>query len=243
MRHRVTGETYCWGFSYLGETGSTAYGETVTVPNKVPGGGMLVSLGAGDSFTCGMTTAGRAYCWGAGDRGNSAAQFRSQLGRRVLELLLSDAGVGDYVSDLHSRSPWATATGCGLTPSNVAECWGDNGQGQPGTEVTYAEPRVGLSRLRVGSPGRRSVASGPVTCGTPSSGPQPALGLVPLRHARHRYCASSSRRRRLRSPAALLFTRFALSDKGTSVRSPARVRRTAGGSGRYGQLGTGELLP
>ncbi|HEX8029213.1 MAG TPA: hypothetical protein VF491_12155, partial [Vicinamibacterales bacterium] len=79
MRHACgiesTGETYYWGFNFIGETGSTAYGETIAAPNKVPGGKVFVSLGAGSSFTCGLSEDGRAYCWGAGNRG--------ELGRAV----------------------------------------------------------------------------------------------------------------------------------------------------------------
>ena len=102
-------------------------------PNKVPGGNVFVSLGAGDSFTCGMTAAGRAYCWGAGDRGqlgravpvcNSVAGFSNSCSATPVSVTTSATFTTLSVGNSHS---------CGLTPSSVAECWGDNGQGQLGT--------------------------------------------------------------------------------------------------------------
>ena len=56
----TAGAAYCWGFNFLGETGSTAYGETITAPTRVPGSSIFASIGAGDSFTCALTTAGRS---------------------------------------------------------------------------------------------------------------------------------------------------------------------------------------
>jgi alpha-tubulin suppressor-like RCC1 family protein len=70
----TAGEAYCWGSNDGGQLGSNAAPDTCTtgsktydcakIPQPVPGGLAFTQIHAARAFTCGLTTAGRAYCWG-----------------------------------------------------------------------------------------------------------------------------------------------------------------------------------
>ncbi len=58
------GQAYCWGEDYQGELGDGSTGTTSSTPVAVSGGLTFRAIAAGSSHTCGLTTAGAAYCWG-----------------------------------------------------------------------------------------------------------------------------------------------------------------------------------
>jgi alpha-tubulin suppressor-like RCC1 family protein len=235
----TAGAPYCWGFSILGETGSTAFGERVLPPFQVPGGAVLAQLVAGDAFTCGLTAAGQALCWGSDNRG--------ELGRTAPAC----GSVAGFVS-LCSPTPGAVATGehfttlsassghvCGLTPSNQALCWGDNGQGQLGVG-NFGQTNHPLLAQN-GMTFTAINASGAATCGTPTSGPSVCWGLNLMGKLG-------------------VGTRIELSTTPLEVAGGRRFVSFAGGAdyvcaldaggaaycwggGRMGQLGSGEMLP
>ncbi|MBW3631331.1 MAG: hypothetical protein KY464_18865, partial [Gemmatimonadetes bacterium] len=61
----VGGEAYCWGSNRSGELGSGAASPDLrSEPSPVAGRYRWTSLSAGVGYTCGVTTAGEAYCWG-----------------------------------------------------------------------------------------------------------------------------------------------------------------------------------
>jgi len=234
-----TGETWCWGFNFLGETGSTAYGETVASPNKVPGGRVFTALGAGNAFTCGLTAAGRAYCWGEENMG--------QLGRDV-PVCNSVYGFSNYCS----ATPVAVNTAatftmlsvghthsCGLTASGVAHCWGDNGQGQLGTgEYVNRSAAVVAQGGKLWS---TIAASSGVTCGTPSTGPSECWGVNLMGKL-----GVGTRIEISPTPLAIAGNRQFASMSGGEQHVCALTTDGAAycwGSGRLGQLGTGERLP
>lgn len=77
---RSTGRLYCWGHNFFGQGGHAA-GSTATTPTQVAGGATdwaVVTTGAAHS--CGRTTTGRLFCWGAdldgqlGDGGTNTNQ-------------------------------------------------------------------------------------------------------------------------------------------------------------------------
>lgn len=123
---RDTGDLFCWGFTHGDELGG-AEGpgdHYVLTPVQVPGDGNWAMVNAGDLFTCGLTTAGAAYCWGR--------DYHGRLGRGI------DAGVEDV-------SPTAVVGGhvfagiaagrnhsCAWTAAGDVYCWGDNGTGAVG---------------------------------------------------------------------------------------------------------------
>jgi alpha-tubulin suppressor-like RCC1 family protein len=59
---------YCWGYNYYGQLGDgSPLGDDVghLSPVAVAGGLLFSGVGTGLAHSCGVTTAARAYCWGA----------------------------------------------------------------------------------------------------------------------------------------------------------------------------------
>lgn len=66
----TSGAVYCWGRNDgLVTLGTGSNIGSSNVPAKVAGGLAFTSLSAGSLSTCGLTTDGFAYCWGAGQTG------------------------------------------------------------------------------------------------------------------------------------------------------------------------------
>jgi alpha-tubulin suppressor-like RCC1 family protein len=64
-----TGVAYCWGENGLGQLGDGARSSPKPVPTPVTDGLSFRSLSLGRFYTCGVTTAGLAYCWGDNSSG------------------------------------------------------------------------------------------------------------------------------------------------------------------------------
>jgi alpha-tubulin suppressor-like RCC1 family protein len=120
----TVGAAYCWGGNSDGELGigTTSGPEQCTIdiygtfacsqaPVAVAGGLRFASVSAGSGYTCGLTPAGAAYCWGY------------LYGPTPVAL----AGGLTFVSLDHT---------CGITTSGVSYCWGDNTVGQLGDGTT-----------------------------------------------------------------------------------------------------------
>jgi len=129
----ASGAAYCWGENSSGQLGVRPIDEQLrTTPQRVTGGLTFASLAAGGSHTCGLTPAGKAYCWGNGRTG--------QLGTGVVGLVASPAPVVGTATFI-SLAAGARHT-CGLTSDRSVLCWGDNAFGQLGdnTVQTYGVP-------------------------------------------------------------------------------------------------------
>lgn len=124
---------YCWGYNYFGQlgNGSNTGPELCfaqfnvpcsTRPVAVTGGLRFFQVGAGQNFSCGLTTDSLAYCWGNNQNG--------QLG---------DGSGTDHLT------PIAVAGGrrfrqlrlgldqaCAIDLNGIAFCWGANFSGQVG---------------------------------------------------------------------------------------------------------------
>jgi len=70
----VTGTTYCWGSDGSSQLGNGSTGSWFPTPVPVIGGLPFVGVSAGGDHSCGLTSAGIAYCWGS--------NLRGQLGNR-----------------------------------------------------------------------------------------------------------------------------------------------------------------
>jgi len=79
----VSGAAYCWGTSGYGVGSDLGDGTNAShdLMTPVAGGLSFVSISGGLYFTCGITTAGDAYCWGAnysGQLGNGSLSDSNQ---------------------------------------------------------------------------------------------------------------------------------------------------------------------
>lgn len=130
------GAAYCWGLNRDGQLGTAATtGQCGTsdyqnpcsaVPLPVAGGLTFASLTAGEYHTCGVTTAGVAYCWGR----NSSAQ----LGDSSTTSRTTPAAVAGGITFAGLIAGWAHT--CGWTSGGAAYCWGENTWGQLGDGTT-----------------------------------------------------------------------------------------------------------
>ena len=131
----ISGTVYCWGSDLNDDLGlgtktgpeQCALGETDSVPCSrvpiaVPGLPNLVSLSSADTYSCGLTSTGVAYCWGypqsVGDLSSSTAPVAVPGG-----LTFKSLSAGPYVT-------------CGVTAAGVAYCWGNNEDGELGDGTT-----------------------------------------------------------------------------------------------------------
>jgi alpha-tubulin suppressor-like RCC1 family protein len=243
MRHACAvdrdGAAWCWGFNYRGETGSSAIEEFTPSPHRVTSAAAFTWIGAGDSYTCALTTTGQAQCWGSA--------WRGELGRQVAPCINTFGGpeactpIPGPVNTSASFTSLSVGNShsCGLTAAGAAICWGDNGQGQLGrgdfANVFVAAPAQSAMTFSVIS------ASSAVTCATPLSGASVCWGLNLMGKLG-------------------VGTRVELSTAPLPIFGGPRYRAFAGGamhlcaldtagaaycwgSGRNGELGTGERLP
>lgn len=125
----TSGAAYCWGDDTYGElgNGSTTWGSNG--PVAVSGGLTFVSVSAGRTHACGVTTGGTAYCWGLnadGELGIPAAPSQ-QCGYPCSRTPVAVSGGLKFA--MISAGNYHT---CGMTTDGVAYCWGDNVDGQLG---------------------------------------------------------------------------------------------------------------
>ena len=143
-----SGAAYCWGKNFYGQLGD---GTTIDrdEPVAVAGGLLFESLAAGgdwqteDSqmasfpagFTCGITTGGKAYCWGSNRYGQLG------IGSQAHNVLTPQAVTGNVLfTNIRGSSDHA----CGLARTGAAYCWGGNGTGALGNESTTSANRPTL---------------------------------------------------------------------------------------------------
>jgi alpha-tubulin suppressor-like RCC1 family protein len=133
---------YCWGEGGLGELGTGPFPVNRSRPVRVIGGLKFLSVTSGAGYTCGITTARLAYCWGVNSSG--------ELGDGTTTLRTSPVPVA-------GTRKWRVLSAgyrhtCGVTMADVALCWGYNGDGAvgDGTLTNRSKPvRVANGRVYV----------------------------------------------------------------------------------------------
>ncbi len=117
------GQLWCWGSDASGAIGA---GNTISmVPKRIEAASVWSSIAAGNRFTCG-TTEGSVRCWGANDVG--------QLGDGTR---LAHADAAPITSP---RTDWTSVithstTVCAIAGDGALECWGENRQGEIGSDT------------------------------------------------------------------------------------------------------------
>jgi alpha-tubulin suppressor-like RCC1 family protein len=125
---------YCWGSNGFGNLGDGTTTDRLT-PVAVVGGLRFRQVSAGNFHTCGVTTDNRAYCWGfnqTGELGNGTSTGPETCNNQRIDFSCSTRPVA-VAGGL--RFLVVSAGGnhtCGVTPGNLAYCWGFNAAGQLG---------------------------------------------------------------------------------------------------------------
>jgi len=113
---------YCWGYNGYGELGDSA-SVSRALPAPVYGSSRFIAVSAGGDFTCGLTVAGAALCWGAGaNLGNGSID-----GSPTPVVVLDGHTFTRLTSGRHHT--------CALRTVGDAYCWGSNARGQLGANT------------------------------------------------------------------------------------------------------------
>lgn len=153
-----SGAAYCWGRNADGQLGDGSITDKTT-PTAVtmPSGASFTSLAAGERFTCGLTSADIAYCWGNNTLGSVGV---GNLSSPIMTPQAVSVPAGVAFVSIAAGSAHA----CGLSSSGAAYCWGDNVDGQLGLGTIaspYTSPQSIEGGLRLAS-----IISGPASSST-----------------------------------------------------------------------------
>ena len=138
------GTAYCWGFGWYGQLGADAATFASTCdpgqrsycsrPVRVAGNLTFAALAPAELRTCGVTTAGRVYCWGSnvtGDLGVGTSSGPEQCPGDVLGgdpefIACSPVPVPIQSGLTFGTDPSQIARGCAVAVTGAAYCWGNN---------------------------------------------------------------------------------------------------------------------
>ncbi|HEX7049199.1 MAG TPA: hypothetical protein VF188_03220 [Longimicrobiales bacterium] len=158
------GTAYCWGVVSFGELGDGVLGlHTRRHPYPVKTELRFVDIRPGGPRTCALTTAGRAYCWGAGSFGELGNGSRQTYAVPV-------AVSGDHIFE------GITGRGhtCGRDTAGTVHCWGSNKWHQIGMDGDLYTTPV---ELPPEEQFQRVIAGTVTTCGLNAAGTAYCWGL------------------------------------------------------------------
>ena len=126
----IEADGYCWGSNAFGQLGNAEVSASSSTPQLIPGGLKFTSVTPGLQFTCGLTTAGEAYCWG--DNTPGSLGDGTTLSRSTPAPVIG----GHRFTEVQSGRQFT----CGLTVEGRVYCWGANvfgelGNGEQGTAI------------------------------------------------------------------------------------------------------------
>jgi uncharacterized protein YjdB len=120
-----SGDMYCWGENADGQLGIGSTSQLLAPTTAVSGSQTWVDVSAGSAHTCGTTTTGKVYCWGANNNGQLGRDPNTTTNSNTpIEVTISGASL-DTVELGFGYS-------CAITSNSDAYCWGFNGQGNFG---------------------------------------------------------------------------------------------------------------
>jgi alpha-tubulin suppressor-like RCC1 family protein len=126
----TTGDMYCWGISWFGIRGNGTAG-TINPglePSIVGGGYSWTDVAAANHFVCGVTTAGRVYCWGDGDVG----ELGNGLSGNSPDVTMPAPIAASPTVTFRSVSAMISGGACAVTTDGAAMCWGTGNWGRLG---------------------------------------------------------------------------------------------------------------
>ncbi|HVO36110.1 MAG TPA: hypothetical protein VMT21_11120, partial [Gemmatimonadales bacterium] len=130
-------------------------------PVRVEGGLAFSVISAGNNFTCGVTTVGTAYCWGAGAQGQLGTGSQASSGRPVRVLVEGVAFQTISAGYTHA---------CAVATTGAAYCWGSNAGGRLGTGASLTGGHTTPTPVAGGLSFRTISAGYYHTCGVTRSG-------------------------------------------------------------------------
>jgi alpha-tubulin suppressor-like RCC1 family protein len=151
-------DAYCWGSNAYGQVGDASTTERWS-PTLV-GGGLKwsqIEVGGYDSysgFTCGITTGGRLYCWGANYYGQLGFGYTDWAAHYWPDL--SNSGV------TFRQLAVGGGHACAVSSASAAYCWGEADYGQTGNGGIFHSPTAVSGGLAF----RQVTAGNSHTCGT-----------------------------------------------------------------------------
>ena len=160
----AAGNAYCWGWDQAGQLGDgSSTSMSLMVAVHMPSGVHFAAIGAGSAHTCGLTSAGAAYCWGyngSGQLGNGSSGNQDSLPHAVT------MPVGVAFTQIAGGASFT----CALTNSGGAYCWGSNASGQLGDNTQTDRLTPVRVQLPVGVTLTQLVTGSDHVCGRASDG-------------------------------------------------------------------------
>jgi alpha-tubulin suppressor-like RCC1 family protein len=128
----TSGSVACWGDNEVGQLGPDVHGMNSDVPVQIPGLSAVVSVSAGGTSSCALTSDGSVWCWGEnvyGQLGAGSTKPPSQPSPVKVSGLTGATSVSvgaDYA--------------CATTAARTAVCWGHNAEGTLGNGTMVDSP-------------------------------------------------------------------------------------------------------
>ncbi|MCU1497907.1 MAG: Poxvirus family protein, partial [Acidimicrobiales bacterium] len=155
------GAAKCWGSSNNGQLGNNSTGTQSLVPVDVSGlSSGVTAIAAGGAHSCAVTSAGALKCWGLNSSG--------QLGNNSTATSSVPADVSGLSSGVTAIAAGSNHS-CALTSAGAVKCWGLNGSGQLGNNLT-ATSLVPVYVSGLSSGVTAIAAGGNHSCGLASGG-------------------------------------------------------------------------
>ena len=131
-----SGKAYCWGTNTYGELGNFSL-----MPSSVPvavwtsgvlSGVTLTDITTGTNFSCALSSAGAAYCWGLNTSGQLGNGTLTSPQETATAVSLGAMPAGTILTQITANG----ASACALASTGAAYCWGAGGSGQLGNSST-----------------------------------------------------------------------------------------------------------
>jgi alpha-tubulin suppressor-like RCC1 family protein len=120
----TAGQVYCWGLNDEGQVGEDWEKNLgVNEPRRLPGSQFWVEVSAGHDHSCGLTSAGEAWCWGDNSAGHLGSGDTFNKSFQPLRVAASES-LTTVIAGYYQS--------CALARSGRAYCWGSNAHGQIG---------------------------------------------------------------------------------------------------------------